>query len=122
MDRISEKIKELKKQYDLCKEIDMASISHEIEMLEKERSKYISFTVACDGIPPYYEGDEVSNCSTHKMGVCKIKYDNDEDVLHVWLKRPGLLIGRAGSNIKNVEEYIECKIQIHEVKNLWEWD
>lgn len=116
-----EEIKKIRKELESCQEESRTELQEELNRLVAKEDKYIAFSVACDGVPPYYEG-AVSNCSADRMGACKINYENDEDLLHVWLKRPGLLIGKAGSNIKKVEEYIGCKIQIHEVKNLWDWD
>ena len=79
---------------------------------------YIAFENAVDGILNYVE--PISNCSTYQMGVTKLLFDENENMLHVYLRRPGMLIGREGSNIKKIEDYIGCKIHIHEVKRLWD--
>ena len=80
---------------------------------------YIAFENACDGILDYVE-PTISNCTTLQMGVTKLLFDEKENILHVYVRRPGLLIGRSGSNIKKIEDYIGCKIHIHEVKQLWD--
>lgn len=79
---------------------------------------YRSFETAVDGVSDFVE--PVSNSNTYQMGVTKLLFDEKENKLHVHVKRPGLLIGKAGNNIKAIENYIKCKIQIHEVKKLWD--
>jgi len=49
------------------------------------------------------------------MGVTKLEYDEDNNTLNVYLRRPGLLIGKAGSNINKLKEYLGAEIHIHEV-------
>lgn len=80
--------------------------------------KYRSFELFCDGC---YDVESVGNCGTFAMGVTKINYDSNDNTLHVYLRRPGLLIGKGGSNIDKLRKYIESEIKIHEVKNLWDW-
>ena len=53
--------------------------------------------------------------STYEMGICKLEYNMKENVLMVYLRRPGLLIGYHGETIKTVEKYLGCKIEIVEV-------
>jgi len=82
------------------------------------KDKYIKFTLFCDGgyrIEPH-EGV----ADTFIMGVTKLYYDDKENIFHVHLRRPGLLIGKAGKNIEALEKHLDCKIHIHEVKQLWE--
>jgi hypothetical protein len=64
-------------------------------------------------------GSRDSGANSYEMGITQIKYSPDEDSLHVWIRRPGLLIGTAGKRINNIQEWIECPILIHEVKTLY---
>jgi len=50
------------------------------------------------------------------MGVCKLEFEEETNILTVHLRRPGLLIGKAGSTIIKLKEYLECDIKIEEVK------
>ena len=84
---------------------------------EKAIDIYRGFEVFCDGV---YDIEKLSIANTYSMGVTKIKYYDKDNVLHVYLRRPGLLIGKGGSNIDSLQEYIGCKIHIHEVRNLWD--
>jgi hypothetical protein len=82
------------------------------------KDKYIKFTLFCDGgyrIEPH-EGAS----GTFSMGVTKLSYDEQKNILNVHLRRPGLLIGKHGKNIEALEKYLDCKIHIHEVKQLWD--
>jgi len=49
------------------------------------------------------------------MGICKLEYNMKENVLMVYLRSPGLLIGYHGETIKTVEKYLGCKIEIVEI-------
>jgi len=80
---------------------------------DKEKGKRIklSFLTYFDGT---YEIDSVENTSdTYTMGVCKLEYE--KNILTVHLRRPGLLIGKKGSTIDGLSEYLKCKIHIVEV-------
>ena len=68
----------------------------------------------------YFDGsyciDVTPNTSnTYAMGVCKLEYNNDKNVLTVHLRRPGLLIGKAGRTIDALKKYLDCDIKIVEV-------
>jgi glycosyltransferase involved in cell wall biosynthesis len=54
--------------------------------------------------------------TTYKMGICKLEFDDDENILTVYLRRPGLLIGKAGSTIDALKQYLNCGVRIEEVK------
>lgn len=82
---------------------------------ETKRRMYSLFETACDGV---YDIEPIINCGTFTMGLIKLDFDLKTSTLHVYLRRPGLLIGRAGENIKKLEEWLECKIRIHEVREL----
>jgi len=62
------------------------------------------------------EPQQINNPSTFSMGVCKLDFNVKSNTLIVHLRRPALLIGRAGKTIKDLEEWLECKIDIIEVK------
>lgn len=53
--------------------------------------------------------------STYQTGICHLVYDETNNVLHVHLRRPGLLIGKGGRTINKLEEILKCKIELHEV-------
>jgi hypothetical protein len=55
---------------------------------------------------------------TYSMGICKLEFDCESDTLTVHLRRPGLLIGKAGRTINDLKEYLECKVEIIEVRKL----
>lgn len=48
-----------------------------------------------------------------KIGICKLEVEDDG--LHVYLRRPGLLIGAKGETLYKFQDEMECKIFIHEV-------
>jgi ribosomal protein S3 len=49
------------------------------------------------------------------MGVCNLEYFEETNTLMVHLRRPGLLIGKAGTSINKLSKNIGCKIDITEV-------
>ena len=57
-------------------------------------------------------------CSTYTMGVCKLEYIEDENRLIVHLRRPGLLVGKAGSTIDALQKHMDINITIVEVSLL----
>jgi hypothetical protein len=66
-----------------------------------------------------YEFEPHPNTSdTFTMGVCKLEYDNKDNKLTVYLRRPGLLIGKGGETIDTLQKYLDCKILIIEVSLL----
>ncbi len=63
-----------------------------------------------------YNVDAQENTSnTYAMGICKLDYNDNKNILTVYLRRPGLLIGKQGRIIEDVEKYLDCKIKIIEV-------
>ena len=70
------------------------------------------FIIAMDGVtnatPPMFY-----SLNTFILGVTNLDYEDGE--LHVWLRRPGLLIGKQGRTLDAVEKRIGVKIKIHEV-------
>jgi hypothetical protein len=61
-----------------------------------------------------YEFDPVmQGIDSFRPGVCKLEYI--DDVLHVHLRRPGLLIGKGGKTINYISNHIKAKIEVHEI-------
>lgn len=81
--------------------------------MEKEKQIKSRFLILFDGCYGYDPDPGLP--STYQMGVCKLEYSEKENSLTVHLRKPGLLIGRAGHLIKRVENHLECKILIKEV-------
>ena len=54
--------------------------------------------------------------NTYQMGVCKLEYNQENKLLTVHLRRPGLLIGKGGRTINACKKYLDCDIAIVEVK------
>ena len=79
-----------------------------------ERRKKEQFMRYFDGTydhPPISK----SRYGTYGMGVCKLTFNRKTNTLTVWLRRPGLLIGKGGETYNALKEYLECEIQIKEV-------
>jgi len=74
------------------------------------------FLGTCDGSSMLEPHEDMPN--TYQMGVCKLDYDEVKNELTVHLRRPGILIGKAGRTINKLEELIGCKIKIIEVNLL----
>ena len=83
---------------------------------EDSKSDYIkrSFETFFDGV--YNIEAQPGTSSTYAMGVCGLDYDTKSNTLTVYLRRPGLLIGKAGHIIDKLKEYLECEIKIEEIK------
>lgn len=79
-----------------------------------EREIISLFMTYFDGV--YDIQPRVKNLNTFILGVCKLSFDENENTLHVYLRRPGLLIGKAGENIKALQEYLDCNVYVHEVR------
>ncbi len=56
---------------------------------------------------------ELRELDSFKIGVTNV--EEKEDGLHVYLRRPGYLIGNKGSTLEKVQEILEVKVFIHEV-------
>ena len=72
-----------------------------------------SFEVYFDGCYGFEPQPDVPN--TYAMGVCKLEYEEQSDTLAVHLRRPGLLIGKAGKTINALTEHLGCNMKIVEV-------
>lgn len=53
--------------------------------------------------------------TTLQMGVCKLEYIEKENKLMVYLRHPGLLIGKGGRVINDLEKYLGIKVGITEI-------
>lgn len=73
---------------------------------------YIPDIIECEPHPlaPKYE----------KLGVTKLVWREDTNTLIVHLQSPGLLIGERGKTIDALKKYMNCNIEIVEVKSLIE--
>jgi ribosomal protein S3 len=79
---------------------------------ESIKSRFETFFDGCYGIDPHHE--YLSN--TYSMGICKLEFDEESNNLTVHLRRPGLLIGKAGRTFNSLKAFLECEISIVEVK------
>ena len=59
-------------------------------------------------IPPLVEG-----LDSYRLGICKLEVVDGE--FHVYLRRPGLLIGAKGETLHKLENEMGRKIYVHEV-------
>ena len=84
-----------------------------MKKLNKYKSLFITYFDGCYNIEP-----EPNVPNTFSMGICKLDYNDKSNTLTVYLRRPGLLIGRGGELINKVGCYLNCKIDIIEVNLL----
>lgn len=82
------------------------------EKTENIKSSFITYFDGCFNMEPH----ELSRPNTYSMGVCKLDYDVEKNILTVHLRRPGLLIGKGGRTINDLKKWLECDIEIVEVK------
>jgi len=78
-----------------------------------EKAIKMMFMIYFDGVYDIEPNPNV--CSTYEMGVCKLDYNEPDNTLTVHLRRPGLLIGKAGETIDALTKYLRCKIKIIKV-------
>ena len=86
-------------------------------MESREKDIYRDFELffdGCYGIVP-----EVQS-STYDMGVSLIEYNQKDNTLTVFLRRPGLLIGKGGETIDKLKKYLGCEVNIQEQRNLYQ--
>jgi len=74
------------------------------------KSLFLTYFDGCYGIEP-----EPNVPNTYSMGICKLDFNESKNILSVYLRRPGLLIGKGGSLINKLKEYLNCDIHILEV-------
>jgi transcription antitermination factor NusA-like protein len=83
----------------------------DLKQAKKVKNAFLLYFDGCYGI------DAVENTpDTFAMGICKLEYK--DNTLTVYLRRPGLLIGKHGHRINALVEYLGCKINIVEVSLL----
>ena len=82
--------------------------SSETKNSKRLKSLFQIYFDGCYGIDP-----EPNTRNTFEMGVCKLEYKENE--LKVYLRRPGLLIGKGGCTIDALSKQLDCKIGIVEV-------
>lgn len=78
--------------------------------------KKISFLTLLDGIDEY--PGRFQGIDSFSIGVCKLEVI--DDILHIYLRRPGLLIGRKGYLIDALVDELGFGVKIHEVNLLGE--
>lgn len=81
---------------------------------------FMNFFDECNSYPSEGHMLDLGTTSTYQMGITLINYDELANELHVYLRRPGLLIGKGGKTIDALKVYLGCEIRIHEVRNLWD--
>jgi hypothetical protein len=93
--------------------IDLSNkLRMEIKKANRIKSLFETYFDGCYDVQPQHRG----NSSTFSMGVCKLDFDIKTNTLTVHLRRPGLLIGKAGETIDNLKKWLECEVSIIEVK------
>ena len=78
---------------------------------DADYKKKVAFLTLIDGIdayPGYFKG-----INSFVIGICKLEVI--DDILHIYLRRPGLLIGYRGHQINKLAEDLGFGIKIHEV-------
>jgi len=75
------------------------------------KSLFETYFDGCYGIE-----SQPNTSNTYTMGVCKLTFN--KDILTVYLRRPGLLIGKGGEIINDLRKYLGCKVHITEIKKL----
>lgn len=70
------------------------------------------FLFLLDGIPHWDDYQLVKGLDSYTIGICKLHCN--EDALHVYLRRPGLLIGKYGKTIALFKKELEFDIVVHE--------
>lgn len=85
--------------------------------MKTKQQIYSWFETYFDGC---YDIEPISKKDTYQLGITKIKYHEDTNILDIHTRRPGLIIGKGGKDINRLETYLDCNINLFEVKNLWE--
>lgn len=109
------KIKEILKRMKKGERFKSAQESSNSDVQRLVSDAKLHFTTMLDGVfdqPPLFKGID-----TFTLGVCKLEcIDN---VLHVYLRRPGLLIGKHGATIDAIKKELDMDIHIHEANLLY---
>lgn len=77
------------------------------------KSLFMTYFDGCYGVDP-----ESFASNTFTMGVCKLEYVEKDKKLIVYLRRPGLLIGKGGERINALQKHLDINIEIIEVNLL----
>jgi hypothetical protein len=72
------------------------------------------FLCICDFESEYTEGVSIYP-TTYQACICHLCFDTSNNILHVHLRRPGILIGKGGRSIDGLKKELGCNIEIHEV-------
>ena len=81
----------------------------------KEKYQYYksNFLTYFDGC--YQIEATLSTPSTFTMGLCKLEYKEKENILIAHVRRPGILIGKGGKTINDLQKHLGCKVGIKEI-------
>ncbi len=60
------------------------------------------------GDPPIFEGID-----SFRLGICKLECI--DSILHIYLRRPGLIIGKGGFTINSITDKLGVPIVLHTV-------
>ena len=77
--------------------------------MEKDKVVKMRFKIYFEGIP-YYIPSVTEEIDTYRLGLCKLEYNDKDNTLTVYLRRPGLLIGKKGEQLRELEKYLKCKV------------
>lgn len=79
------------------------------------RNKHLTLKTALDGLSIHnvYSQDPVSSSNSYDIGLCRIT-ENEDGSVTLYVRRPGLLIGRGGDNLNKLEEQCGFPIKVKE--------
>lgn len=87
--------------------LNSVSSSHDENEGKKIKTLFVIYFDGC------YGSDKDPNLpTTFQMGVCLLLYKDNK--LHVYLRQPGLLIGKGGETIDNLSKCLGCEVIIYE--------
>jgi len=72
-------------------------------------------------IPKHSDWDFITSelFTSYQISRVCTKYVNNQIHFCIELKRPGILIGKRGSNLEEIQKLLNCKIHIVECKDIW---
>jgi len=73
----------------------------------------IRFIAIIDGVTEYGCEPMVKGLDSFTLGICKLDFDGEK--LHVYLRRPGLLIGNKGETLKHIIDIFGSDIKVYDV-------
>lgn len=78
-------------------------------------NKQLTLKTALDGLSIHnvYDQPPVSSANSYDIGLCRIT-ENDDGSVTLYVRRPGLLIGRGGDNLNKLEEQCGFSIKVKE--------